>query len=137
MTKKILIAEDEFDIRFMLEQLLRLEGFEVRGVSDGKQALSALTEQDFDLLILDITMPELDGFGVLKALDASKLANMKIVILSARATDEDIIRGYSVGAAHYVTKPFDNEYVIDIVRYLIGDLSAQERAELQKRIEAQ
>lgn len=136
MPGKILIAEDEFDIRFMLEQLLKLEGFEVRSVGDGRQALNALGEEDFDLFILDIMMPELDGYGVLKELDPSRLKSMKIVILSAKATEEDILRGYSIGAAQYVTKPFDNEYVIDIVKYLIGDISARERAEIEKRIQA-
>jgi DNA-binding response OmpR family regulator len=136
MAKKILIAEDEFDIRFMLEQLLELEGFEVVGVGDGKQALDALGGEDFDLLILDLMMPVLDGFGVLRQLDPSKLRRMKVVILSAKTTDEDIIRGYSVGAAQYVIKPFDNEHVVDIVKYLISDLSPQERAELQKRLQA-
>ena len=136
MPKNILIAEDEFDIRFMLEQLLTLEGFSVRTVPDGKQALSALDEMACDLLILDITMPELDGFGVLRAIDPAKLAGMQISILSAKTPDEDIIRGYSVGAAYYVTKPFDNDFIVDIVKYLIGDLTAQERAQLQKRIEA-
>jgi DNA-binding response OmpR family regulator len=133
--KRILIAEDEFDIRFMLEQLLKLEGFEVQGVDNGRRALQALREQEFDLLILDIMMPELDGYGVLKELGPSTLSRMKIVILSAKTTEEDIVRGYSVGVAQYVTKPFDNEHVIDIVRYLIGDISAQERAELRKRID--
>jgi DNA-binding response OmpR family regulator len=136
MAKKILIAEDEFDIRFMLEQLLELEGFEVVGVGDGKQALDVLGGEDFDLLILDLMMPVLDGFGVLRQLDPSKLRRMKVVILSAKTTDEDIIRGYSVGAAQYVIKPFDNEHVVDIVKYLISDLSPQERAELQKRLQA-
>ena len=136
MPGKILIAEDEFDIRFMLEQLLRLEGFEVRGVGDGRKALNALAEEEFDLLILDIMMPELDGYGVLKELDPSRLKKMKIVILSAKATEEDILRGYSIGAAQYVTKPFDNEYIIDIVKYLIGDISARERAEFENRIQS-
>jgi two-component system response regulator ResD len=134
MAKRILIADDEFDIRFMLEQLLRLEGFDVRGVSNGREALAELGRGDFDLLILDLMMPEVDGFGVLGELDASKFTRMKIVILSAKATDEDRIRGYSVGAAHYVTKPFDNERLVDIVKYLIGDLGSQERAEIEKRI---
>jgi len=137
MGKKILIADDEYDIRFVLEQLLKLEGFEVTGVGDGRQALDALDKQQFDLLLLDVMMPELDGFGVLKNLDAARLGKMKIVILSAKATDEDIIRGYSVGVAQYVTKPFDNDYMIDIVKYLVGDLDAQERARIEKRMKAQ
>lgn len=136
MSKKILIADDEFDIRFMLEQLLTLEGFDVRTAGDGKQALAALNEEDFDLLLLDLMMPELDGFGVLRELDPSMLNKIKIVILSAKATDEDMLRGYSVGIAQYVTKPFDNEYVVDIVKYLIGELSPQERAEIEKRLQA-
>ena len=136
MPKKILIADNEFDIRFMLEQLLTLEGFDVRTAGDGRQALAALNEEDFDLLILDLMMPELDGFGVLRELDPSRLNKIKIVILSAKATDEDMLRGYSVGIAQYVTKPFDNEYLVDIVKYLIGELSPQERAEIEKRLQA-
>jgi DNA-binding response OmpR family regulator len=136
MAARILIADDEYDIRFMLEQLLRLEGFEVRCVGNGRDALEALGREDFDLLMLDLMMPEVDGFGVLEALPPEKLRRMKFVILSAKATDEDIVRGYSVGAAQYVTKPFDNERVVDIVRYLVGNLDDRERAEIERRMRA-
>jgi DNA-binding response OmpR family regulator len=136
MAGKILIAEDEYDIRFMLEQLLRIEGFDVTGVGNGRDALNALEAEDFDMLILDLMMPEIDGLGVLKELDSAKLGRMKIIILSAKATEEDKIRGYSIGAAQYVTKPFDNEYMVDIVKFLIGDLDAEERAEIEKRLQA-
>ena len=101
MARKILIAEDEYDIRFMLEQLLRIEGFDVTGVGNGRDALNAFEAEDFDLFILDLMMPEMDGFDVLKSLDPAKLGRMKIVILSAKATEEDKIRGYSIGAAQY------------------------------------
>jgi len=136
MAGKILIADDEYDIRFMLEQLLRLEGFDVRCVGNGRDAVEALEREDFDLLMLDLMMPEIDGFGVLEALPAEKLHRMKFVILSAKATEEDIVRGYSVGAAQYVTKPFDNERVVDIVKYLVGELGEEERAAIEKRLRA-
>jgi two-component system response regulator ResD len=135
MAGKVLIADDEYDIRFMLEQLLKLEGFEVSSAANGREALEKLNRDDFDLLILDLMMPEIDGFGVLSELDSARLSRMKVIILSAKATDEDRIRGYSVGAAHYVTKPFDNDSMVDIVRYLVGDLSPQERESIRSRIQ--
>ncbi len=136
MAKKILIADDEYDIRFVLKQLLTLEGFDVTSVENGRKALDALEQEDFDLLMLDLMMPEVDGFGVLEALSPAKLHGMKVVILSAKATDEDAVVGYSVGAAQYVTKPFDNDRVVDIVKYLVGELGEKERAELEKRLRA-
>ena len=136
MAVKILIADDEFDIRFMLEQLLTLEGFEVRTATTGKEVLDTLEQEDFDLLMLDLMMPEIDGFGVLKALPPEKLHNMKVIILSAKATEEDAVIGYSVGAAQYVTKPFDNDRVVDIVKYLVGDLDDNKREEIEKRMRA-
>ena len=128
MAARILIADDEFDIRFMLEQLLTIEGFEVRTAKTGREVLDTLEQEDFDLLMLDLMMPEIDGFGVLKELPPEKLHGMKVIILSARATEEDAVIGYSVGAAQYVTKPFDNDRVVDIVKYLVGDLGEDERA---------
>jgi two-component system response regulator CpxR len=136
MARKILIADDEYDIRFMLEQLLTLEGFDVTCVANGRDVLNALENEDFDLLMLDLMMPEIDGFGVLDALPPEKLHNMKVVILSARATEEDAVVGYSVGAAQYVTKPFDNDRIVDIVKYLVGDLGEEERAQIEKRMRA-
>jgi len=97
MAKKILIAEDEFDIRFMLEQLLRLEGFEVLGVPDGRKAVEALAQQDFDLLMLDITMPELDGFGVLEGLkEDGRLQDVPVIVITAKdltATEKQRLSG--------------------------------------------
>ncbi len=134
MRKKILVAEDERDICFMLEQLLSLEGYEVRIAADGKQTLEKLAREDFDLLILDLMMPVVDGFGVLKEMDPSKLGRMKVVVLSAQGTEADKVRGYSVGVSEYVTKPFDNSYLLDIVKYLIGEISPQERETLEERL---
>jgi len=92
MAARILIADDEFDIRFMLEQLLTLEGFEVRTAKTGREVLDTLEQEDFDLLMLDLMMPDIDGFGVLKELPSEKLHDMKVIILSAKATEEDAAR---------------------------------------------
>jgi len=92
-----------------------------------------MRETSFDLVILDILMPKLDGYGVLRKMAEAGLKT-PVIMLTARADDDSVWDGYSRGATLYVTKPFDNKYLIDAVNYLIGDLSEAERREIERRL---
>ncbi|MEA5042801.1 MAG: response regulator transcription factor [Oscillibacter ruminantium] len=117
MAGLILIAEDDEDIRAMLRLYLESEGFAVTEAENGTAALLQAREQRPDLILLDIMMPELDGFSVIKALRSE--SNIPILILSARTQDHDKILGLNLGADDYIAKPFNPLEIVARVRALL------------------
>ncbi len=105
MTKKILIAEDEFDILKMLTDMLTVAGFVVVPAQDGNEALQKIAKDSFDLILLDMQMPNKDGFDVLESLNRQgKLSSQKIVILSNVDEEKWIRRAKELGAIDYWLK---------------------------------
>ena len=106
MGYRILIADDEAEIRDLLRLYLEKEGYEILEAADGEEALRALQEYgDVAMLLLDIMMPKKDGFHVLKEL--RKKSNLPVIILSAKTADNDKILGLDLGADDYIVKPFN------------------------------
>ena len=105
--RRVLLADDNADLRDYIGRLLADHGYEVETVADGEAALAALRAQRPDILVTDVMMPRLDGFGLLAAVrqDAS-LRDMPVVMLSARAGDDAKVEGLDAGADDYLTKPF-------------------------------
>lgn len=114
MKQKILIAEDEADIRNILKLYLESEGFEVVQAQDGEQALRMAQQEMPDLILLDVMMPKTDGFAVTQAL--RQYSQVPILILSARSQDTDKILGLNLGADDYIAKPFNALEVVARVR---------------------
>ena len=104
-TRRVLVADDEEDVRILVSRILKDMGFEVETASDGEEALTRMEEARPDLLILDLMMPGLDGLGVLTRMKAMPDAP-PVVVLSARGDYESFRRGISDGASAYVFKPF-------------------------------
>lgn len=104
MAKKILIIEDDADISDLESLYLRKEGFVVIQKATGEEGLELLQTEPFDLLILDLNLPKIDGFKVLQTLRT--FSKIPVIICSAREADEDIILGLSTGADDFVSKPF-------------------------------
>ncbi|MCR5477776.1 MAG: response regulator transcription factor [Lachnospiraceae bacterium] len=117
MAGKILIADDEAEIRQLLRLYLENEGYEVVEAPDGKRAVSLLLSEKPDLCILDIMMPELDGYQVLKKLRED--SNIPVLILSAKDADSEKILGLKLGADDYLTKPFNPLEAVARVQSLI------------------
>ena len=105
MSYKILIADDESEIRNLLRLYLENENYEVIEAEDGQQALDLLHRHKPDLCILDIMMPKMDGFHVLQ--EIRKESNVPVMILSAKDADSEKILGLNLGADDYLAKPFD------------------------------
>ncbi|NOY67667.1 MAG: response regulator, partial [Gammaproteobacteria bacterium] len=104
----ILIADDNEMNRDMLCRRLEKQGYTVAVANDGQQALDLMTVEDFDLLLLDIMMPVLDGYGVLKVMRADeKLKSVPVIVLTAESESSNIIRCIELGANDYLVKPFD------------------------------
>jgi len=108
---KILLAEDEETLAVGLEYNLNDEGYTVDWAKDGKQALHFFETRNYDLLILDIMLPYLDGFEIAKRV-RTKSPQMPILMLTARTSSEDKVRGLELGADDYMTKPFHLEELL-------------------------
>jgi DNA-binding response OmpR family regulator len=123
--KRILIAEDEARIASFVEKGLRSNGFTPTVVGDGQTALDYATSGDFDLVVLDIGLPLLDGFSVLRRLRASGSA-LPVVILTARDSVADTVAGLEGGADDYVPKPFRFEELLARIRLRLREDRAPE-----------
>jgi len=107
MSKKVLIVDDEEVIRKLLRINLVKWGYEVREAVDGAQALDQIGKDDFDLLICDILMPNLDGWEVIKEVKLNpKTRDIPVIVLTSKNQDQDMFKGYDLGASYYMTKPF-------------------------------
>lgn len=105
MTYKILVADDEVEICEILELYLEKDGFQVIKAEDGLKALEIIQSNKIDMAILDIMMPNIDGFNLIKRIRENY--NIPIIILSAKNQDNDKILGLGIGADDYITKPFN------------------------------
>ena len=117
-TARLLVAEDQADIRELLVMNLRSAGYEVAAVADGVAALASQDEQASDLLILDLMMPGLDGLEVCKALRA-RGRSTPILMLTAKSTELDRVLGLELGADDYLTKPFSLAELMARVKALL------------------
>ena len=114
---KILIVEDEDGIRELISLYLSREGYDVVAVGDGERALSVLERDAFDLVVLDLMLPGVDGFTVCRRI--RETANTPIIMLTARADDVDKVLGLELGADDYVTKPFNPRELVARVRAVL------------------
>ncbi len=121
MGVRVLIAEDEANIVESLTFILGREGFDVSTVADGEAALRSLRHDAPDLLILDVMMPRLNGFELLKKIRAdARLQRLPVIVLTAKTQARDRDAAVAVGADAYMTKPYSNREVVEQVRRLTG-----------------
>ena len=115
---RILVAEDNPDIALALAVLLRRNGHDVTRAADGEEALQVATELHPELVVLDIGLPRLDGWGVLARI--RELSDIPVLLLTAAGRDEDKVRGLRDGADDYLTKPFHNDELVARVDGLLS-----------------
>ena len=124
MKNTVLVVEDEHDIRELLEYNLTRDGFNVRAVETGEQALSAVTTMPPDLILLDLMLPGIDGLQVCRRLKSdAATANIPILMLTAKDEETDVVTGLELGADDYVTKPFSPKVVVARARAVLRRLS--------------
>ncbi len=118
---KILIVEDEESLLKLESILLTSKGYDVRGVSNGQAALDALAEESVDLVLLDIMLPEIDGFEVCRRIKADTATrHIPVIMLTAKKSRDDMARGEKVGADWYITKPFKSAMVIETIQRFLA-----------------
>lgn len=118
--KKILVADDETSINRMITFKLQKEGFEVISAFNGREALETFQNSHFDAVILDIMMPVMDGLEVLKKMRKDN-QTIPVIMLSAKGTERDVIKGLELGANDYLSKPFRPAELIMRIKKLLGD----------------
>ncbi|WP_282937148.1 response regulator [Paenibacillus sp. RC67] len=118
---RILLADDELALRFLLTETLADEGYEITEAEDGKEALIHIQSTRYDLIILDYMMPELTGVEVCEWLRTQNNPNQEtpVILLTAKALEKDRERAKKAGVSTYIVKPFSPLQLVDIVKQLI------------------
>lgn len=118
---RILVVEDEESLLKLESILLSSKGYNVTGVMDGVSALEEVIANKPDLVLLDIMLPEIDGFEVCRRIkENQETSSIPVVMLTAKKNSQDVARGNEVGAAAYLTKPFKSAKVIEVIEELLG-----------------
>lgn len=107
---KVLIVDDEILIRNVIKEYLKIENFKYDEASDGQEAINLATTNNYDCIIMDIMMPNLDGYSAIKQI--KEVSDAKIIVLSARTEEFDKLSGFDLGIDDYVTKPFSPKELI-------------------------
>ena len=127
--RTVLVVDDEPDVLLLCRVNLEFEGYRVIEAADGESALAALADEVPDVVLLDVMMPKLDGWSVLERIKADpRTAEVPVVMLTAKVQDHDQIRGWSSGAAEYITKPFSPLSLSQVVQDVLDtDPEEEER----------
>jgi DNA-binding response OmpR family regulator len=113
---RVLVAEDDEHVNELLAYRLEMAGFDVRTVEDGAACLEHVQTAEPDAILLDLMLPEVDGFGVLRQLDERLDVEPSVIVISGRGLEHDVVWGFELGADDYVTKPFSPSEVVARLR---------------------
>ncbi len=117
--KKLLLVEDDLNFGAVLKSYLEINGMMVEWVDDGKQAFPAFQKNDFDLVLLDVMLPHVDGFSIARKIKELKTGT-PIIFITAKTLRDDILEGYKTGADDYITKPFDSEILLFKIKAILN-----------------
>lgn len=127
MPKKILAVDDERHIVRLIQVNLERAGYEVITAFDGREALTKISEERPDMVILDVMMPYMDGLETLKQIRANPATReLPVIMLTAKAQDQDVFAGYTSGVDIYLTKPFNPMELLTFVKRIFTELESDE-----------
>jgi two-component system, OmpR family, response regulator len=133
---RILVVDDNDDVRQLVGSVLAAEGYKVTQASNGEKAMQSMNAQPPDLVVLDVMMPEVDGYSVLKRMvEEGFKKKTRVLLLTAKTSEQDWIRGYRLGADRYLTKPFTMEELLRTITDMFRMTIEQLRKEREKEIE--
>ena len=133
MSKKILVIEDEKDIQDLLQHYLKREGYGVEIAKDGEAGLRKASKERFDLILLDLMLPQVDGLEICRSLRSRpQTADLPIIMITAKAEEADRIVGLELGADDYITKPFSPREVLARVKALFRRVEKPKAKEVRQ-----
>jgi CheY-like chemotaxis protein len=119
MTATVLVVEDETDIRMLARYILEPAGHRVLEASSGEEAMALLEQESPDLILLDIRLPEMTGWDVLRSLKGGRFADVPVAIMSAHSSGDTLRRAQQAGSQGYLVKPFDSDNLLALVDDLV------------------
>tara|TARA_R110002051_G_scaffold55112_3_gene102949 strand:- start:6553 stop:7254 length:702 start_codon:yes stop_codon:yes gene_type:complete len=125
---RIILVEDSSDLGYLLSEYLSMKDFEVKWFTNGASALKNLQSTKYDLAILDITMPDMDGFSLAEQMK-ERYPELPFLFLSARSLKVDVLKGFYLGAIDYLKKPIDEEELVIRIRNLLNRLNSDKSVE--------
>ena len=125
------MVEDDHNFGAVLKSYLEIHDFVVHWVDDGKYAVKEFRSDDFDICILDVMLPNMDGFQIAKEIRFTN-KNIPLIFLTAKTLKEDILKGFSLGADDYITKPFDSEVLLCKIRAILKRNEADREMQEEK-----
>lgn len=131
--RKILVVDDDPTMVKLINVNLKLNNYTVVEATSGEQALGVLEKELLDLIVLDIMMPGVDGWEVLKRIRSNpETRELPVILVTAKTQDSDVIRGWELGADEYVIKPFNPLLLVEVIKMVL-DRSYEERLERRKK----
>ena len=131
--RKILVVDDDPTMVKLINVNLKLNNYSVVEATSGEQALEVIEAEGLDLVVLDIMMPGVDGWEVLKRIRSNpETQEMPVILVTAKTQDSDVIRGWELGADEYVIKPFNPLLLVEVIKMVL-DRSYDERLERRKK----
>lgn len=124
---KILAVDDEAKIRMIIKEYAEFEGYEVAEAEDGMAAVEMVKKEDFDIIIMDVMMPKLDGYSACK--EIQKIKKTPVIMLSARGEEYDKLFGFEIGVDDYVVKPFSPKELMARIRAVLNRANAAKNTE--------
>ena len=117
----VLVVDDNEDNLRVTQEILKTKGFTVHVANDGASALRSIEQARPDVVLLDIMLPDMDGMEVLDRVRSNtELARLPVILVTAKAQDEDLLAGYKVGADYYITKPFTARQLLHGIGLVLG-----------------
>lgn len=123
--QRILVVDDEKMIRNVIKEYAEFDGFEVTEAEDGMEAVEICRKEDFDLIVMDIMMPRLDGYSAIKEIRKTK--QIPVIMLSARSEEYDKLFGFEIGIDDYVVKPFSPKELLARIKAVLKRAAAKEQ----------
>ncbi len=130
--EKVLIVDDEKEIRELIRDYLNVEGFKVQMANDGKEAIEKFESYNFDIVVLDIMLPKIDGMEILKIIRSK--SNIPVMMLSAKKSDVDKVLGLGLGADDYITKPFSPKELVARIKAQLRRYNEFSNSQFNKNI---
>lgn len=124
--KRLLIVDDEDKIREVIKEYAEFSGYEAEEAADGMSAIGMVKLNDYDLIVMDVMMPKLDGFSAVK--EIQKIKNIPVIMLSARGEEYDKLFGFELGIDDYVVKPFSPKELMARVNAVLSRVDASDKA---------